>query len=91
MDSKRDWPNSGILFKNTDKREERDRDYQGTVDIDCPHCGERSSWWLSSWIKSGAKGKFMSLSFRVKSKTDPAPRGTGERRRQAEVGDPIPF
>jgi hypothetical protein len=64
--SDRDYPNSGILFKNDHKRDGKDRDYQGTANIDCPHCGKRSTWWLSSWIKQGNKGKFLALNLKVK-------------------------
>jgi hypothetical protein len=66
--SDRDYPNSGIMFRDDKKRQgnDRDRDYKGTADIDCPHCGARSAWWLSAWIKSGRKGKFVSLAFKTK-------------------------
>jgi len=66
MTSSRDFPNSGILFKNDGKHDERDRDYRGHADITCPHCGNRFAVWLSGWIKRGRLGKFLSLAFKPK-------------------------
>jgi hypothetical protein len=60
----RDFPNSGILFKNDRKREgSHDPDYQGTVDISCG-CGRRFTRKLAGWIKAGRKGKFLALSLK---------------------------
>ena len=50
-------PNSGALFKN-DKGDNTARpDYRGDALID------GKSYRVSGWIKDGAKGKWMSLSF----------------------------
>ena len=46
---------SGILFKNTFKKSEKQPDYTGTIVIDDEEFG------LAAWIKDGKKGKFMSL------------------------------
>ena len=62
----RDYPNNGILFRETEPKGNAPRDYKGTADIECPHCGARFQTWLSAWIKAGRKGKFMSLSFKAK-------------------------
>jgi hypothetical protein len=62
----KDFPNSGILFKNDKQRDEKDRGYQGSVDITCPTCTSRFQMWLSAWVKEGRKGKFFSLSFKAK-------------------------
>ena len=60
----RDFPNSGILFRNDRKREgSRDPDYQGTVDISCG-CGRRFTRKLAGWIKQGKNGKFLALSLK---------------------------
>jgi hypothetical protein len=64
MANGRDYPNSGILFREQ-KREPHDRDYKGSADVTCG-CGRRSQLWLSAWIKEGRKGKFLSLSFKPK-------------------------
>jgi hypothetical protein len=69
----RDYPNSGILFKNDSKREPRDRDYKGTADVTCAHCGSRFQLWLSAWIKEGRKGKFLGLSFKAKEPDSQSP------------------
>ena len=65
MDGKRDYPNSGILFREPSKRDSRDRDYKGSGEVSC-ECGRRVHLWLSGWIKQGRKGKFLSLSFKPK-------------------------
>jgi hypothetical protein len=53
--------NRGVLFKNDRKETERHPDYKGSINID----GEE--FWLSSWIKDGKSGKFMSLSVTPKN------------------------
>jgi hypothetical protein len=65
--------NSGILFKNDSKRETRDRDYQGTADVTCAHCGSRFHVWLSAYIKEGRKGIFQALSFKAKEPDSQSP------------------
>lgn len=55
-----DYDNSGILFKNDDKQSERQPDYRGDALID------GREFWLSGWVKEGRKGKFLSLSFKLK-------------------------
>jgi hypothetical protein len=69
MSNERDYPNSGILFRDDKKQSDRDRDYKGTGDIDCPHCGGRLQFWISGWIKQGRKGKFISFSFKAKEES----------------------
>lgn len=61
----KDYPNSGILFREPQKRDAKDRDYKGTGDVTCG-CGRRLSLWISGWVKQGRKGKFLSLSFKPK-------------------------
>jgi adenine-specific DNA methylase len=90
LSNERYYPYSGILFRNDQKREDRDRDYRGTADVDCPHCGARSTWWLSAWLKSGRKGKFMSLAFKAKD----ADVAVGDRRQattERASDEDIPF
>lgn len=65
--------NSGALFKN-DKGDNPARpDYRGEALID------GVSYEMSAWIKNGKKGKFMSVSFKVKdgetTKTKTPPSG----------------
>ena len=57
------YPNSGVLFKNDKKKNEKNRDYQGNAEID------GVAYWVSAWIKTGKSGvKFMSLSFKPKER-----------------------
>jgi hypothetical protein len=51
---------SGALFKNDRKEQANHPDYRG----DCLIDGEQ--YWVSGWIKEGAKGKWMSLAFTSK-------------------------
>ena len=76
MSNSRDFPNSGILFANGHKEGERDRDYRGTADINCPHCEGRFQLWLSGWVKKGRKGKFLSLAFKLKDASASQASGT---------------
>lgn len=64
-------PNTGSLFKNDKKESDNHPDYKGSIDID------GVDHWLSSWIKTSAKGtKYMSLSAKKKDAVQarPAPK-----------------
>jgi hypothetical protein len=55
------YDNSGILFRNSDKSGERDRDYKGEATIG------GVGYWVSAWIKEGKNGnKFLTFSFKAK-------------------------
>lgn len=65
--------NSGQLFKNQYKKEDKHPDYRGELKI------EGELWDMSAWIKKSAKGdSYMSMSFRRQSerpqKQDDAPK-----------------
>lgn len=51
---------SGILFKNDRKEKETHPDYKGSAMVD------GVEYWMSSWIKKGQKGTFMTFSFQPK-------------------------
>jgi hypothetical protein len=67
----RDFPNSGILFKNDRKKGDRDPDYRGSVDISCG-CGRRFTRKLAGWIKQGRNGKYLTVSLK------PSPEGDAQ-------------
>lgn len=69
---------SGVLFKNDKKSEGKHPDYKGKAKIG------GVEYWLASWIKDGANGKFMSLAFTAKD----AP---AEPESTPEDDDDIPF
>ena len=75
------YDNSGILFRNNDKSGERDRDYKGEATID------GVGYWMSSWIKEGKNGKFMTFSFKAKD----APKTVSTKSMADEMSDENPF
>jgi len=83
-----DNTNSGVLFKNLDKDKDSQPDYKGSINVD------GREMWLSAWIKTGQKGKFMSPSVKPKEgqkapakAAKPAPAGSGF----DDMDDDIPF
>ena len=50
----------GSLFKNDKEGVETRADYKGSCTID------GKQYWLDAWIKEGQKGKWMSLSIKLK-------------------------
>jgi hypothetical protein len=77
---KRQYDNSGILFKNKDKQNEKDRDYRGELTIN------GVGYWLSGWIKEGKKGKFLGLAIKPKDAPTKSDKPIAE-----ELDDAIPF
>lgn len=51
---------SGVLFKNDKEGNEKRPDYKGSAEI------EGVQYWVSAWIRDGAKGKFMSMKYERK-------------------------
>ena len=68
MEQKRD--NSGVLFKNDKKEQEKHPDYKGSIMVD------GTEYWLSAWIKEGKNGKFMGLAVTPRDEQPPASKPT---------------
>ena len=52
--------NSGILFTNDRKEEDRHPDWTGNATIN------GVDYWVSAWSKQGGRGPYFSLAFKVK-------------------------
>jgi uncharacterized protein (DUF736 family) len=61
-DRQYDNTNRGALFKNDDKRDDRDPDYRGNINID------GKEFWLDAWLNTAKKSgkKFMALKAKPK-------------------------
>ena len=57
--------NSGALFTNDKREKETHPHYQGKATIG------GVDYYVSAWVKDGAKGKFQSLSFKIVQETKP--------------------
>lgn len=75
MSEEKIWTNSGRAFSNSDKKTERHADFRGDGEVTCPHCQRRVSFFADVWNKSGAKGAWLSFSFKPKDK-QPVTEGT---------------
>ena len=81
MDEQRD--NSGMLFVNDRKTKDTHPDRSGSAMID------GREYWMSGWIKKGAKGQFLTLSFKPKQ-TEEA-RVPGSVDTAIDLNDQIPW
>lgn len=75
--------NSGAVFKVRDKKKETFPDYEGTCTVN------GIEYYMNAWLKDGAKGKFMSFSF--KPKKLPADYGKQQGFEDKLADDTIPF
>ena len=76
--------NSGTIFVNDRKETEKHPDRTGTAMID------GVMYYVSGWIKSGAKGQFLSLAFKRKEEQpQAAPQQSISQRAMPKRQDPI--
>jgi hypothetical protein len=85
MTKEYDNTDRGVLFKNDRKEQDNHPDYKGSLNVN------GVEFWLSAWIKEGAKGKFMSLSIKPKDQqrqAEPPRRQPPPRRQSHDDGPP---
>jgi hypothetical protein len=85
MTKEYDNTDRGVLFKNDRKEHDNHPDYKGSLNVN------GVEFWLSAWIKEGARGKFMSLSIKPKDQqrqAEPPRRQPPPRRQSHDDGPP---
>lgn len=63
-----DRTNTGVLFRNDKQTTDKHPTHTGSINID------GVEYWLSAWVKEGAKGKFFSLAVKPKEQQSPTPK-----------------
>lgn len=76
--------NSGVLFKEQDKKTPNHPDYKGNIMVN------GQAYWLSAWIKEGKNGKFMGLAVSPKEEQGQAPQAKSSKKIE-DMDDDIPF
>lgn len=76
--------NSGSLFRNDRKEQEKHPDHKGSAKID------GKEYWVSAWIKEGSKGRFFSLAFTPKDEQK-RERRAAPAQDEPPYSDEIPF
>lgn len=82
--------NSGSIFKNQYKKEDKHPDHQGGCKIICEHCGKPNELRISAWINDlkDRSGKYFGLMF---SKHQPKEQSSPVGRTEEDFDDDIPF
>ena len=81
MDNKQNQrDNSGVLFTNDKKENERAPHYKGNITVD------GKDYWLSAWVKEGKSGKFMGLAVSPKEEYQPK-----QAPKKASFDEDLPF
>lgn len=76
--------NSGVLFKNEKKTEDKHPLYKGQAMID------GQEYWISAWLKDGKNGKFMSLAFELKKEQNGNIKASSKKEEESSE-DSMPF
>ena len=83
-------PNTGTLFKNTEKKDDKHPDYKGKVLIE--GVGEKE---LAAWIKTARDGKTKYMSLVISEPWKPKPKAAPARPQQApakpDFDDDLPW
>ena len=77
-EGKKVWTNSGRIFPNDNKQNERSADLRGDGEVTCPHCAKRAAFFMDAWKKTGERGPWLSLSFKIKDKQPETVADAGE-------------
>ena len=88
----KEYPNSGALFKNDNRKTDKHPEYTGSLNVD------GTEYWINAWVKNGKKGPFFSLAVKPKdaghvtsTTKRQEPRITASRQ-ESDIGDDdIPF
>lgn len=92
MTDKKEYNNNdtGALFPDDSSS---NRDYNGSAEIVCPHCGAITQFWMSAWNKiSKASNHFTSLAFTKKEdKAKPTEQKPKAEQNKEGFDDDIPF
>ncbi len=77
-----DNTNTGVLFKNKRRQNDKQPEYTGNANID------GTEYWVNAWVKTSGKTgeKFFSFSFKAKE-----PRGEESQAPPDDWGDESPF
>lgn len=78
--------NSGALFRNDKRENDKQPEYNGSVTIG------GVDYWISGWVKDGQKGKFFSLAFKPKQERAAEIRREADTRGMSDIlNDDLPF
>lgn len=81
-----DNTNTGILYKNERRRNDKDAEYTGSINVD------GDEFWVNAWVKQGKAGskmdgkKFFSLSLRPKERRDDSRKSSRDERPTGPAG-----
>jgi hypothetical protein len=71
--------NSGVLFANDKKDNEKAPNYKGNMMVD------GQEYWLSAWVKEGKNGKFLGLAVSPRDAQPPASKPTPKNLEDSDI------